>query len=114
MQDRCGSLFFMCMYLSLMSLSSLPLWRDDRLVFMKERAAGAYGTAAYFMAVVLFDVLPLRVLPPLLFTLTSYSMIGLRAGGSHLLRNALVGGRSLHCILRAKTHTLVLPRELWF
>ena len=60
-QDRLGSLFFMLLYLSLMSLSSLPIWRDDRLVFMRERAAGAYGTAAYFTAVVLFDFLPLRV-----------------------------------------------------
>ena len=40
--------------------SSSQVWRDDRLVFERERAAGAYGTAAYFSAVVLFDFLPLR------------------------------------------------------
>ncbi len=50
----------MLLYLSLSSLSSLPVWRDDRLVFTRERAAGAYGTAAYFTSVVLFDFLPLR------------------------------------------------------
>lgn len=50
-QDRFGSLFFMLMYLALMGLSSLPIWRDDRLLFVRERAAGAYGTHAYFTAV---------------------------------------------------------------
>jgi len=79
-QDRFGSLYFMLLYLSLSSLSSLPLWHDDRLIFVRERASGAYGTPAYFTAVVLFDFVPLRLLPPLLFTLVSYPMIGLRAG----------------------------------
>lgn len=40
-QDRLGSLFFVVMYLSLSGLSSLPVWRHDRLLFMRERAAGA-------------------------------------------------------------------------
>jgi ABC-type multidrug transport system ATPase subunit len=76
-QDRLGSLFFMLLYLSFMTLSSLPVWREERLLFLRERAAGAYGTAAYFTAVVLFDILPLRVVPPVFFLL-SYFMIGLR------------------------------------
>jgi hypothetical protein len=41
----------MLLYLALMGLSSLPIWREDRLLFMRERAAGAYGTPAYFTAV---------------------------------------------------------------
>jgi hypothetical protein len=55
------------------------VWHEERLLFARERAAGAYGTNAYFAAVVLFDILPLRVLPPLFF-LASYTMIGLHAG----------------------------------
>ena len=54
-------LFFLLLYLSLMALSSLPIWRDERLLFMRERAAGLYNTPAYFTAVVMFDLLPLRV-----------------------------------------------------
>ncbi len=50
-QDRFGSLFFCILYLALMGLSSLPIWADDRLLFLRERAAGAYGTSAYFTAV---------------------------------------------------------------
>jgi len=89
-QDRFGSLFFMLMYLALASLSSLPIWCDDRLLFVRERAAGAYGTAAYFTSVVLFDVLPMRLLPPLFFVAASYPMIGLRAGGLYWAHTLLV------------------------
>ena len=60
-QNRLGVLFFLLLYLSLMSLSSLPIWRDERLLYIKERAAGMYDTPAYFTAVVLFDLLPFRV-----------------------------------------------------
>lgn len=78
-QNRLGALFFTLLYLSLMSLGSLPVWTEDRLLFLRERAAGAYGANAYFVAVVLFDLLPLRVLPPLLFY-APYRLIGLRPG----------------------------------
>lgn len=60
-QNRLGVLFFLLLFLSLMALSSLPIWRDERLLFYRERAAGLYGTPAYFLAVVMFDLLPLRV-----------------------------------------------------
>lgn len=70
-------LFFMLLYLSLMALTSLPIWRDEKLLFLRERDSGAYGTPAYFAAVVLFDLLPMRILPPTFFALFSYWMIGL-------------------------------------
>ena len=69
-----------------MSLSSLPAWHADRLLFLRERAAGVYGTNAYFAAVMLFDVLPLRVLPPLLFSIVAYPAIGLHAASGCLPR----------------------------
>ncbi len=43
-QDRFGALFFQLLFLSLLSLSSLPVWRDEALLFMRERASGVYGT----------------------------------------------------------------------
>ena len=79
-QNRLGALFFVLLYLTLMSLSSLPVWREDRLLFLRERADGAYGVDAYFISALLFDVLPMRVLPPFFFGLTTYAMIGLNEG----------------------------------
>ena len=104
-QDRLGSLFFMLLYLSFMTLSSLPVWREERLLFLRERAAGAYGTAAYFTAVVLFDILPLRVVPPLFF-LVSYFMIGLRHScGLCLARFA--GSLALACVAASSSCMLI-------
>jgi hypothetical protein len=50
-QNRLGVLFFALLYLSLMTLSSLPVWREERLLYVRERDSGAYGTGAYYIAV---------------------------------------------------------------
>ena len=78
-QNRMGVLFFIILYLTLMSLSSLPLWKEDQILFRRERASGVYGTNAYFTAVVLFDVIILRVIPPIFFAVVTYWMVGLHA-----------------------------------
>ena len=80
-QNRMGALFFILIFLTLMSLSSLPVWKEDRLLFMRERANRVYGTNAYFVSTVLFDILPMRVIPPFLFGFMTYGMIGLNEGG---------------------------------
>ena len=46
----------------------------------REREAGVYGTNAYFLATVAFNLVPLRVAPPAFFALLSYWAIGLHAG----------------------------------
>ena len=71
-------LFFILFYLALLSMSSLPVWRDEQALYAHERRAGAYGDAAYFGAVVLCDLLLVRTLPPLSFVFVSYRWIGLK------------------------------------
>lgn len=44
-----------------------------------------YGTPAYFTATVLFDLIPMRILPPCFFAAATYWMVGLRPGLWHLL-----------------------------
>ena len=89
-QDRFASFFFIVLYLSLVSLSSIPIWREERVLFMRERSAGAYTTAAYFVSITLFDLIPMRVLPPVFLAVISYSMMGLRGGIEHRLQYWLV------------------------
>jgi ATP-binding cassette, subfamily G (WHITE), member 2 len=79
-QNRFGLLFFILLFLSLLSLSSLPIWKESMLLFYRERDAGAYTTSAFFIARVLFDIVPLRVVPPLLFLVHTYPQVGLHAG----------------------------------
>ncbi|WZN64353.1 pleiotropic drug resistance-like ABC transporter [Chloropicon roscoffensis] len=75
-QNRMGSMFFIVLYLGLASLSSVPVWNENRLLFLRERASGLYSTFAYFTSMVLFDILPMRIIPTCMFSL-SYFMIGL-------------------------------------
>jgi len=76
-QNRMGCLFFLLIYLALMSLSSIPIWRDEHVLFLRERASQVYGTSAYYAAVLLFDILPMRVFPPCFFGFFTYWMVGL-------------------------------------
>ncbi|CAN0445330.1 unnamed protein product, partial [Hapterophycus canaliculatus] len=74
---RLGVLFFLLLYLSLLSLTSLPVWREDRRLFLSESMGGAYGHLAFFLSVALADVLLVRVVPPLAFAVVAYPVMGL-------------------------------------
>jgi len=51
---------------------------SHRTIFEKELAAGYYTSDVYFWAQVLADLISLRILPPLIFGLICYFMIGLQ------------------------------------
>ncbi|KAG1081059.1 hypothetical protein G6F42_023095 [Rhizopus arrhizus] len=78
-QNRLGVLFFMCALLGFAATSALDMFSKERILFMRERENGYYSPSAYFVAKVLFDIVPLRVLPPLVMGSISYYMIGLNS-----------------------------------
>ena len=78
-QKRMGSLFFILLYLALISLGSIPVWHQDYKVFLKEQSSGLYRIWTYFLAVVLNEFILLRSLPPIAFC-WSYFLINLRGG----------------------------------
>ena len=89
-QNRLGVFFFICALFSFGCLTSLQSFNTERLVFMRERANGYYSPISYFGAKVLFDLLPLRVVPPLLLGLIVYHMVGLVPGLWALFKFLLV------------------------
>lgn len=76
MQNRMGSLFFLCTLLSFASITSIDLFFSERLLFLRERANGCYRTSAYFLAKATSDLIPMRLIPPLILGATVYYMIG--------------------------------------
>ena len=76
-QNRMGCCFFILLFLTLMSLSSLPVWREDDLLSRREILTGAYGVDGYFVSQVAFDVIVVRAIPPLFFSLATYFCVGL-------------------------------------
>ncbi|KAI8880915.1 hypothetical protein K501DRAFT_286647 [Backusella circina FSU 941] len=81
-QNRLGVLFFMCALLGFAATSALDMFNKERILFMRERENGYYSPGSYFTAKILFDIVPLRILPPLVMGAISYYMIGLN---HHLL-----------------------------
>ncbi|KAH9954037.1 hypothetical protein BC827DRAFT_1245250 [Russula dissimulans] len=66
-QNRLGVFFFTLALFGFSCLSSLGLFANERILFMRERSNGYYSSFTYFTSKILFDILPLRVVPPLLF-----------------------------------------------
>ncbi|KAJ8594505.1 hypothetical protein M405DRAFT_930167 [Rhizopogon salebrosus TDB-379] len=76
-QNRLGIFFFTLALFGFSCLSSLGLFANERILFMRERANGYYSTFTYFSSKVLFDILPLRLVPPLVFGGIVYGLVGL-------------------------------------
>ncbi|KAJ7081875.1 hypothetical protein B0H15DRAFT_890062 [Mycena belliarum] len=76
-QNRLGLFFFTLALFGFSCLSSLGLFANERILFIRERANGYYSTFTYFSSKVLFDILPLRVVPPIMFGGIVYSLVGL-------------------------------------
>jgi len=69
---------FMVLLFSLLGMSSIGTLVQERHVFARERASGFYSTGTYAVAKILVcDLLPLRVLPPLVFGSLVYNLINL-------------------------------------
>lgn len=81
-QNRLGLLFFVCILLMVVTLTSIDTFFAERGVFLREKAAGFYSASAYFCAKALADVVPLRLVPPILLTCIVYPMTGLRLQGA--------------------------------
>ncbi|KAG0332216.1 hypothetical protein BG004_001337 [Podila humilis] len=79
-QNRMGVFFFMCALFGFSCLSILPSFAHERILFVRERANGYYSPFTYFLSKVLFDIVPLRVIPPMLMGLIIYTMVGLVEG----------------------------------
>lgn len=76
-QNRLGLCFFTLALFGFSTLTSLGIFANERQLFVRERANGYYSPVTYFAAKLLFDNLPLRVVPPLLFGPTIYFTVGL-------------------------------------
>ncbi|KAG8825867.1 hypothetical protein FRC17_008487 [Serendipita sp. 399] len=76
-QNRLGFFFFTLSLFGFACLSSLGLFANERILFMRERANGYYASGTYFSSKVLFDVVPLRVVPALVYGSIVYGLVGL-------------------------------------
>lgn len=76
-QNRLGVFFFLLALFGFSCLTSLTVFAPERLLFVRERAKGYYSPIAYYLSKVIFDVVPLRLIPPLIMGCIIYPMTGL-------------------------------------
>jgi ABC-type multidrug transport system ATPase subunit len=89
-QNRLGLFFFILALFGFSTLTSLNVFSAERLLFVRERANGYYSPVTYFASKVIFDIVPLRVIPPILLGAIIYPMTGLVADASHFFIFMLV------------------------
>ena len=76
-QNRLGLFFFLLALFGFSTLTSLTVFSSERLLFVRERANGYYSPITYFAAKVVFDIVPLRLIPPIIMGAIVYPMSGL-------------------------------------
>ena len=89
-QNRLGLFFFILALFGFSTLTSLTVFSSERLLFMRERANGYYSPVTYFTAKVVFDIVPLRLLPPIIMGIIVYPMVGLIPAWPEFLRFILI------------------------
>ncbi|XP_034993767.1 broad substrate specificity ATP-binding cassette transporter ABCG2 [Zootoca vivipara] len=78
-QNRVGSLFFVTTNQCFSSVSAIELFIKDKKLFVHQYTSGYYRVSAYFLALMIGDLLPMRTMPAIIFSCISYWMIGYQA-----------------------------------
>ncbi|NWS51799.1 ABCG2 protein, partial [Chunga burmeisteri] len=81
-QNRVGSLFFVTTNQCFSSVSAIELFIRDKKLFIHQYTSGYYRVSAYFLALMIGDLLPMRTAPVIIFSCISYWMIGYQAVAS--------------------------------
>ena len=89
-QNRLGLLFFILALFGFSTLTSLSTFTSERLLFLRERANGYYAPVTYFTAKVVFDIVPLRLIPPIILGVIVYPMTGLVPSWPEFLKFMLI------------------------
>lgn len=55
----------------------MTAFAPERLLFVRERAKGYYHPFAYYLSKMFFDIVPLRLIPPIIMGIILYPMTGL-------------------------------------
>lgn len=89
-QNRLGLFFFILALFGFSTLTSLTVFSSERLLFLRERANGYYSPITYFAAKVFFDIVPLRLIPPIILGAVVYPMSGLVAEAPQFFKFILI------------------------
>ncbi|CAM4863354.1 unnamed protein product [Rotaria socialis] len=76
LKNRIGAIFFIATNQVFSSLSALDIFIRERQLFQHENASGYYHVSTYFISKLICDIIPLRTIPSVLFSVIAYFSIG--------------------------------------
>ncbi|KAJ6500671.1 hypothetical protein C8R45DRAFT_76765 [Mycena sanguinolenta] len=85
-QSRVGSLFFLGALIAFSSLSALYNVVEIRPLFLRERSSSYYSPTAWLLSRLIFDVVPLRIIPTIIVSTITYWMAGLAHDAAHYFK----------------------------
>lgn len=85
-QNRLGLFFFILALFGFSSLTGLHSFAEERIIFIRERANNYYHPASYYISKMVCDLLPLRVLPPIIMLSILYPLVGLTMANNGFLK----------------------------
>ncbi|XP_036310626.2 broad substrate specificity ATP-binding cassette transporter ABCG2 [Pipistrellus kuhlii] len=77
-QNRAGVLFFLTTNQCFSSITAVELFVVEKKLFMHEYISGYYRVSSYFFGKLLSDLLPMRMIPSVIFTCITYFLLGLK------------------------------------
>ncbi|CAF4225143.1 unnamed protein product [Rotaria sp. Silwood2] len=77
-QNRLGAIFFIVVSQIFSTITALEPLIKERVLFIHENISGYYRTTTFFIAKLLCDILPMRIIPSIVFSLIAYFMTGLQ------------------------------------
>lgn len=88
-QNRLGLFFFVLALFGFSSLTELHSFSTERIIFIRERANNYYHPLSYYLSKIICDVIPLRVLPPIILVSILYPLVGLTMENNGFLKTIL-------------------------
>ncbi|CAI5755757.1 unnamed protein product [Candida verbasci] len=89
-QNRLGLFFFLLAFFGFSSLTGLHSFATERIIFIRERANNYYHPLSYYLSKIFCDVIPLRVLPPIILISIAYPLVGLTMEHNAFIKTVLV------------------------
>ncbi|UJR32419.1 hypothetical protein I4U23_019881 [Adineta vaga] len=84
-QNRLGGIFFIVVNQIFSTATALEPFIKERTLFIHENVSGYYSITTLFLAKLICDLLPMRVIPSIVFSLISYFMVGLQKTATKFL-----------------------------
>jgi ATP-binding cassette subfamily G (WHITE) protein 2 len=75
-KNRSGAIFFIVTNQVFSNLSALDLFIKERILFVHENVSGYYHVLTFFLSKIICDIIPLRTIPAIIFSIIVYFMIG--------------------------------------